>query len=84
MRASPFRRCCRAWVRHQGRIVRLLLVSDYRPCVAGGFPREFVKRITYRRWPRGWNAHGTSPSLAEFYANLPANQWCEIAWKEAA
>ncbi|MFZ4776807.1 MAG: hypothetical protein ACOYM3_15660 [Terrimicrobiaceae bacterium] len=84
MRASPFRRCCRTWVRHQNRIVRLLMVSDYRSCANGGEPRTFVKRITHRRWPRGWHAFGTTPSWAAVYASLPANKWCEVVVKEAA
>ena len=79
LRASPFRRCCRAWVRHGGRIVRLLLVSHYRPCEQGMEPREFVKRITHRRWPRGWHMFGveSSAEITGWHASLPADQWVE-------
>lgn len=79
-RASWSRRCVRAWLRSGGKIVRLLIVSDYRPCEHGGEPREYIKRITHRRWPTGIHlARGEySPSYAAWYAALPADQWCEI------
>ena len=66
-------------MRHEGRIVRLLCVSDYRPCVTGGEPREFVKRITHLRWPRGFHLSGCewSKAITACYAELPANTWVE-------
>lgn len=79
LRASPYRRCMRAWLRHEGRIIRLLCISDYRPCVTGGEPREFVKRITHRRWPRGFHLFGCewSRAVTAYYAGLPADEWVE-------
>jgi hypothetical protein len=70
----------RAWVRHGGQIVRLLCVTDYRPCGHGGEPREFVKRITHRRWPRGFHLFGceSSQEITGWYASLPANEWVEM------
>ncbi len=69
----------RAWLRHEGRIIRLLCISDYRPCVTGGEPREFVKRITHRRWPRGFHLFGCewSRAVTAYYAGLPADEWVE-------
>ena len=80
LRVSWCRRCVRAWLRHEGRIIRLLRVTDYRPCVAGGDPREFLKRITHRRWPRGWHMAGVewSDQLTAWYAALPADEWVEM------
>ena len=85
LRASPFRRCCRAWIRHRGQIVRLLMVSDYRACAHGGDERTFLKRITHRRWPRGWHMWGVehSEKVTEWFAALPADQWVEMAFDEA-
>ncbi len=74
------RRCYRAWLRHDGVIVRLLCTSDYRPCVTGGDAVEYVKRITHRRWPRGFHLFGVewSRELTGFYAHLPADEWCQV------
>ena len=80
LRASPYRRCMRAWLRHEGRIIRLLCISDYRPCITGGQPREFVTRITHRRWPRGFHLFGCewSRAITAHYAGLPADEWVEM------
>lgn len=79
-RATWGQRCVRAWLRCNGKIVRLLLVSDYRPCEFGGEPREYIKRITHFRWRRGIHLmRGEYPeSIASWYGTLPANVWCEI------
>lgn len=79
LRASPFRRCTRAWVRHDGRVVRLLCFNDYAPCAEGGDPRTFFKRITHKRWPKGWHMSGCeySSALTKWYADLPADKWVE-------
>ena len=79
-RATPMRRCFRAWLRHENKIVRVVCTSDYRPCVTGGEPREYVKRITHKRWPRGFHLSGVeySKTLTGWYAELPADQWCEM------
>jgi hypothetical protein len=83
-RASFNQRCVRAWLRVEGQIIRLLLCSDYRPCADGGWPVEYIKRITHRRWPRGVHLRGVeeSPSIARWHTTLPADQWCEIAEPE--
>lgn len=70
----------RFWCRYQGRIIRLLNVTDYRPCESGNPPREFFKRITHRRWRRGQHLmRGDYPdSFAQWHAELPADQWVEV------
>lgn len=78
--ARPGDRCLRWWIRISGRIVRFIQVSNYDDCPNGGVPREFVKRITHRRWNRGWHMFGVQsfPEVAEFYSNLPADEWTEV------
>lgn len=82
--ARPGDRCLRFWLRYQGRILRFLQVTDYRECERGGEPRYYVKRITHRRWARGWHYFGAQswqPHL-EHYARLPADEWVELVYAE--
>ena len=78
-RASHFQRCRRCYFIHQGRTIRLLEYTDYRPIYSGGREREFVKRITHRRWAKGLKmAYGEMSEWAHVLANLPPGQWFEI------
>lgn len=83
LRSSPMRRCYRAWLRHEGHIIRLVCFNDYYHCtekqlLEGG--RSFVKRISHKRWPKGFHLFGCewSAELTGFYAALPADEWIEI------
>jgi hypothetical protein len=77
------RRCYRAWVRHQGQIIRLICTHDYQPCATGGEPRNFTKRITHKRWPKGFHLSGCewSRAITAHYASLPADQWVEEVYE---
>ena len=78
-RASHYRRCTRTYFRHEGRIIRLLEYTDYRPNQKGEPSREYIKRLSHRRWPRGLKmSYADSPEFATRLANLPADQWHEI------
>lgn len=79
LRATPKRRCCRCWIRHNGRIIRFLTYTDYSPCAKNREPIEYKKRITHRRWPRGFHMSGMElDTTAKWLAELPADQWCQI------
>lgn len=79
LRATPFRRCFRCWVRHQGRIIRFLSFTDYSQCAKNGEPVEYLKRITHSRWPRGFHMFGMEiATTAKWLSELPADQWCQI------
>ena len=77
LRATYFRRVVRGWLRHDGKVVRLLCYTTYD---GNGVPTDYTKRITRRRWARGCHFSGMewSRELTAFYAGLPADEWVEI------
>lgn len=76
----------RWWIRYQGEVIRYLTISDYRPCEDGGSPREYIKRITHKRWSLGCHTlRGQyDDHYAQWYANLPADVWCELDYSSSA
>ena len=70
----------RCWIRSNGRILRFINVTDYRPCEHGDPPREFLKRLPHRRWPRGHHmCHGRyTPEYAAWYEQFEPGQWYDI------
>jgi hypothetical protein len=67
----------RGWLRHEGRVIRFLWIEDYRPCRQGEADRQFVKRITHRRWSLGRRSEQLT-AHREWFAALPADTWCEV------
>lgn len=77
-RACFGRRCVRCWIRYNGKIVRMLHVSDYRPCEAGGGPLLLVKLLPHRRYARGVQLSGSSWWGAQVLPGLIAGQWVQV------
>jgi hypothetical protein len=70
----------RFWLRHNGKILRFLCITDYSVCDAEHHPRTWFKRITHRRFRPGSHllrGHYT-PGMTQWYADLPADQWVEV------
>lgn len=78
-RPSNFgRRCVRCWFRHQGRVIRLLHVNDYRPCESGGEPLLLVKLLTHSRYARGVHL-GLDGWWSGVLPHLVPGRWVELA-----
>ncbi|TXT37396.1 MAG: hypothetical protein FD135_3627 [Comamonadaceae bacterium] len=83
-RSQATRRCYQMFMRDaDGKQVRLLSFTDYKPCALGGDPREFLKLLTHSRHPIGCHV---PKSTANFYSEkiIPALQpgvWTEVVIK---
>ena len=75
--ANYGRRCVRCWFRHEGRVVRMLHINDYRPCENGGEPRLFVKLIDHTRYARGVHL-GSDDWWGTVLPVLLPGQWVEL------
>lgn len=78
-RASYGRRCVRCWFRWNGRVIRMLHTSDYRPCKVGGDPRLFVKLLAHSRYAPGVRLSGDPAWWGQqVLPVLVAGQWVEL------
>lgn len=77
LRASYGRRCIRQWFRVNGRIVRLLVFTDYSQCDANGGDRLFVKVLDHFRYPRGIQIVDPSFYLS-LVEKLEPGVWAEV------
>ena len=79
-RPSTFgRHCVRCWFSHQGRIVRMLHVNDYRPCESGGEPILLVKLLSHARYARGLQLDNADWWGSVVLPHLVPGQWVELA-----
>lgn len=71
-------RCVRCWFRHEGRVVRMLHVSDYRPCEAGGESRLFCKLLKHTRYARGIQLDSADWWGSVVLPSLVPGEWVEL------
>lgn len=78
-RAGFSRRCVRCWVRCDGKVLRMLHVSDYRPCEQGGDPRLFIKLLDHTRFAPGVQlSYDEGWVKAQLLPALVPGQWVEV------
>lgn len=72
-------RVTRFWLRYQGRIYRFIAVTFYTPETERDGGIGYTKRISHRRWTRGWHwGRGEyDEGTARWFAELPLDQWVE-------